>query len=196
MSGEFSNLRPSLYSHAALMKPANARASTQPLESTVLSTAKAKPSLPFAMENSTSFDITEPGHAGTAGGQHLLALSRHAVGLGALPHSLQLLALLVLVVFVVVRGIFSLLYLVESSLHLFLLFLLENVLFNRSHESFVLGHLLQRVDATKPQVVRADVQDRPNRALPVSESTAKNAAARRLQHRHVDAGIAQHHPRG
>ena len=52
------------------------------------------------------------------------------------------------------------------------------------------------VDAAEPEVVGGHVQHRADVAEAIAEPGAHDAAARGLEHRHVDRRVAQHHARG
>ena len=60
-------------------------------------------------------------------------------------------------------------------------------------QRFTLGQLFRRVDVGQPQVVAvADVRHHGHVAVVEAEPLAEDAAAGRLEHGHVDAGVDQH----
>ena len=67
------------------------------------------------------------------------------------------------------------------------------VLGDLDHQAFDLGQLFDGVDAAEAEVVGGDVQHGAHVAEAVAEAGADDAAARGLDDRHVDHGIAQHH---
>jgi hypothetical protein len=60
------------------------------------------------------------------------------------------------------------------------------------HHALDLGQVLQRVDALETEVIGGDVQAAGHVGAVVAKAAAQDTAARRLHHRRVHGGIAQH----